>query len=123
MAVASLRMPRIKAEPIAEGFDVTEDQHSDNAQTKESKLRIQFTTDERYQQFLSDTRLTRVLENDVPVASLENIVRGKLWAWRDPKRRLSKRKKDELDLIRVAEKYPGLRQMMPPEITDQLEQR
>ena len=90
---------------------------------KDSQLRIQFTTDERYQQFLSDTRLTRVLENDVPVASLENIVRGKLWAWRDPKRRLSKRKKDELDLIRVAEKYPGLRQMMPPEITDQLEQR
>jgi len=123
IVVASSELPRIKAELIAQGFDVTEYQHSVNAQMKDSQLRIQFTTDERYQQFLSDTRLTRVLENDVPVASLENIVRGKLWAWRDPKRRLSKRKKDELDLIRVAEKYPGLRQMMPPEITDQLEQR
>jgi len=123
IVVASSELPRIKAELIAQGFDVTEYQHSVNAQMKDSQLRIQFTTDERYQQFLSDTRLTRVLENDVPVASLENIVRGKLWAWRDPKRRLSKRKKDELDLIRVAEKYPGLWQMMPPEITDQLEQR
>ena len=123
IVVASSELPRIKAELIAQGFDVTEYQHSVNAQMEDSQLRIQFTTDERYQQFLSDTRLTRVLENDVPVASLENIVRGKLWAWRDPKRRLSKRKKDELDLIRVAEKYPGLWQMMPPEITDQLEQR
>jgi hypothetical protein len=63
----------------------------------------------------------RVLGETVPVASLENIVRGKVWAWSDPKRRLSKRKKDELDLIRIAEKYPQLRELMPPAITDQIE--
>jgi predicted nucleotidyltransferase len=57
----------------------------------------------------------------VPVASLENLVRGKIWAWSDKERRLSKRKKDELDLIRIAENYPHLRQMMPAEIVSQLE--
>jgi hypothetical protein len=50
---------------------------------------------------------------------LENVVRGKIW---DPTRRLSKRKKDELDLIRIAEKYPELRTMMPPAISNQLEE-
>jgi hypothetical protein len=34
---------------------------------------------------------------------------------------VSKRKKDELDLIRIAEKYPELRKLMPPVISDQLE--
>ena len=87
-----------------------------------SNLRIQFTIDLRYQEFLADTKIKSVLGEDVPVASLENIVKGKVWAWSDPKRRLSKRKKDELDLIRIGEKYPKLRELMPPVINQQLEQ-
>jgi hypothetical protein len=35
-------------------------------------------------------------------------------------RRLSKRKKDELDLIRIAEAYPELRRLIPAEIVKQL---
>ena len=89
---------------------------------KGSQLRIQFTVDQRYQQFLADTRVMDVLGEPIPVASLENIVRGKIWAWSDPKRRLTKRKKDELDLIRIAENYPELRNMMPPAISGQLEE-
>ncbi len=121
IVVASSDLNVIQAELIARGFEVTEHEHSVNAQMKGSDLRIQFTVDERYQNFLADTETMKVLGKLVPVASLENIIRGKVWAWSDPKRRLSKRKKDELDLIRIAEKYPELRQMMPPEITVQLE--
>ena len=99
---------------------MTEYEHSVNAQRKGSELRIQFTTDRRYQDFLIDTKVKRVLDENVPVASLENVVRGKVWAWSDPRRRLSKRKKDELDLIRIAEKYPEHRNLMPPAITNQL---
>ena len=47
------------------------------------------------------------------VASLEDIFQGKLWASSDPSRRLSKRKKDELDLIRLAEAFPVLRAKLP----------
>ena len=42
--------------------------------------------------------------------------------WNDPRHRLSKRKKDELDLIRIGGKYPELRELMPRVINEQLEQ-
>jgi hypothetical protein len=119
--VASSELSAVQAELIARGFDVTEYEHSVNAQMKGSQLRIQFTVDQRYQEFLYDTEIRDVLSKRVPVTSLKNIVRGKVWAWSDPKRRLSKRKKDELDLIRIGEKYPELRPLMPPAISEQLE--
>ena|SRR5438552_1312070 len=122
IVVMSAELSAIQAELIARGFRVTEHEHSVNAQMKGSQLRIQFTVDQRYQQFLADTRVMDVLGEPIPVASLENIVRGKIWAWSDPKRRLTKRKKDELDLIRIAESYPELRNMMPPAISGQLEE-
>jgi len=55
------------------------------------------------------------------VACLEDVTQGKLWAYRDPKRRLSKRKKDELDLIGLAETYPELKSRYPSEIRDLLD--
>ena len=55
------------------------------------------------------------------VACLEDVTRGKLWAYSYPQRRLSKRKKDELDLIRLAETYPELRSLYPRELQDQLD--
>jgi hypothetical protein len=120
IVVVSASLPEIQNELVAAGFTVIKHEHSVNAQMKGSELRIQFTTDPRYQDFLSATETKRVLGQEVPVASLANVVRGKVWAWSDPKRRLSKRKKDELDLIRIAERYPELRQTMPPEIAEQL---
>jgi hypothetical protein len=57
----------------------------------------------------------------VKVARLEDIAQGKLWAFCDPSRRLSKRKKDELDLIRLAEAYPALKALYPRELAEQIE--
>src|SRR4029079_15620902 len=102
-------------------FSVEEFPHSLNATMPKSDLRIQLTLDPRYQDFVSGTELFEVLGQQVPVASLENIVKGKTWAWSDEGRRLSKRKKDELDLIRIAEAYPELRAGMPKEISEQLD--
>jgi len=39
----------------------------------------------------------------------------------NPSRRLSKRKKDELDLIRLAEAYPQLRDLYPTDLREQIE--
>lgn len=61
-----------------------------NAQTPGSKLRIQFTTDERYQAFPGRSVEAEVLGLRVKVASLEDVTQGKLWAYSDPRRRLSK---------------------------------
>ena len=59
-----------------------------------------------------------VLGVAVRVACLEDATQGKLWAYGDPKRWFSKRKKDELELIRLAEAWPGLRAMYPAELVD-----
>ena len=95
-------------------------EHSTNAQRSGSKLNIQFTTDSRYQDFLANTAEREVLGLRIPVAGLEDIIRGKVWAWQDEQRRSTKRKKDELDLMRIAEAYPHLRPLMPAQIVEQL---
>ncbi len=102
-------------------FTIEEHQHSVNALAQGSELRIQFTTDTRYQTFLDRAVEAIVLGIPVRVASLEDVTQGKLWAYSDPQRRLSKRKKDELDLIRLAEKYPELCASFPEEIRAQID--
>jgi hypothetical protein len=115
-------LPAIKDDLLKAGFSIEEFPHSLNAKMAKSDLRIQFSLDPRYQDFLRETLVHEVLGQQVPVASVTNIVRGKVWAWKDPKRRLSKRKKDELDLIRILEAYPETSDLMPREIRSQVEQ-
>lgn len=103
------------------GFSTEVHPHSVNALASGSELRIQFTTDERYQAFLERSVEAEVLGVRAKVACLEDVTQGKLWAYADPQRRLSKRKKDELDLIRLAEKYPELKSLYPTELRDQLD--
>jgi hypothetical protein len=52
-----------------------------SVQAPESQLRIQFTTDERYQAFLSRSVYAQVLGIRVRVACLEDVTQGKLWAY------------------------------------------
>jgi len=87
----------------------------------QSQLRIQFTINERYQGFLRRFVEAEVLGVRAKVACLEDVTQGKLWAYGDSQRRLSKRKKDELDLIRPAESYPELRSLCPDELRQQLD--
>jgi len=122
IVVIASELPATKDDLISAGFSVEEFPHSINARMVKSDLRIQFTLDPRYQNFVSDTIVREVLGQQVPVAALANVVRGKIWAWGDGNRRLSKRKKDELDLIRISEAYPELSELMPGEIRRQLEQ-
>jgi len=120
LVVVAKNLSAIETELKDAGFRVERFEHSMNAQRPGSKLNIQFTIDPRYQDFLEDASDRDVLGMQIPVASLEKIIQGKVWAWHDSARRLSKRKKDELDLLRIAESYPQLRQLIPTEITNQL---
>jgi hypothetical protein len=103
------------------GFTLQTFAHSVNARRSGSKLSLQLTTDPRYQEFPGRAERQEVLGLSVPVASLRDVVQGKIWAWQDAERRLTKRKKDELDLLRLAEANPELRAIIPEEIARQLE--
>jgi hypothetical protein len=120
VVVVAANLEQIGRELEAAGFRVKRFEHSVNAQRPGSDLNVQFTTDSRYQDFLAGATQREVLGVAVPVASLEDIVRGKVWAWQDKQRRSTKRKKDELDLMRIGEAHSQLRPLIPAEIVKQL---
>jgi len=116
--VIARNLPQLAAYLQEQGFKTEEHPHSLNALAPGSELRIQFTTDERCQAFLTRSVEAEVLGVRVRVASLEDVTQGKLWAYSDPRRRLSKRKKDELDLIRLAEAHPELKSAYPGDLRE-----
>jgi hypothetical protein len=121
IVVVAQELEAIADQLAAAGFQIERFAHSLNARKAAGKLNVQFTQDPRYQDFLERGQPREVLGRIVPVANLKDIVQGKVWAWSDGQRRLSKRKKDELDLIRIGEAYPELRPAMPRDIVSQLE--
>lgn len=120
LVVAADKLPSVRADLVAAGFAVHEETWSLNAQHSGSELRIQFTKDPRYQGFIASSGPAKVLGCDARVASLRDLVIGKTLAWSDPERRLSKRKKDEADLVRLAEEYPEVRPLLPESLRGQL---
>ena len=121
IVVVAQSLPAIREELAAAGFRLEQFEHSLNARKAPGKLNNQFTQDDRYQSFIGRAKRQEVLDLSVPVADLKDIIQGKMWAWSDQQRRLSKRKKDELDLIRIGEVFPELQEQMPREIISQLE--
>jgi hypothetical protein len=120
IVVASENLPLVRDDLAASGFCFEEFAHSLNASKPGSKLQIQFTQDARYQDFIGRAERREVLGNLIPVAKLEDIMQGKIWAWKDSERRPTKRKKDELDLMRIGEAFPKLRHLIPNDIVRQL---
>jgi hypothetical protein len=67
----------------------------------------------------------RASEKDVlglrlPVARVEDVLQGKIWAATDKDRRPSKRRKDLLDIERLVEAFPHLESSVPPDLLDKL---
>jgi Nucleotidyl transferase AbiEii toxin, Type IV TA system len=62
-----------------------------------------------------DDPLTRL-----PVARVEDLLDGKVWAAMDPRRRPSKRQKDLADIARLLEAFPALRERVPGEVLARL---
>jgi hypothetical protein len=120
IVVVAEELEAIADQLAAAGFRTERFAHSLNARKAAGKLNVQFTQDPRYQDFLGRAKPREVLGRMVPVADLKDIVQGKVWAWSDGQRRPTKRKKDELDLMRIAEAHPQLRPLIPNEIVSQL---
>jgi len=101
-------------------FDLRRFPHSLNIGMPGSDLRIQIQTDERYSSFVEGATLQTVLGLTLPVARVEDVLQGKIWAVMDPERRGSKRQKDLADIARILEEYPDLRTRVPQEIRARL---
>lgn len=95
-------------------------EHSLNLAAPGSELRIQFQIDPRYQEFPERAEVREVLGHHLPVARLEDVLRGKVWTASDPGRRASKRQKDLADIARLLEEHPELRELVPQSILQRL---
>ena len=103
-------------EASKEKFSIKKFTHSLNLEHPDSDLRIQIQTDERYQPFIKNATLKNVLGYEMKVASLEDLIKGKIWAYSDEERRKSKRQKDLADIMRLVETYPNLTELLPEKI-------
>ncbi len=105
----------------SQGIRIEQSEHSINLFVPGSDLRIQIQTDARYQEFIPRAVPRDVLGYTLAVAALEDVLRGKVWAYSDSQRRKSKRQKDLADILRVIETHPELKDQVPPEIKAQAE--
>ncbi|MBN1148454.1 MAG: nucleotidyl transferase AbiEii/AbiGii toxin family protein [Anaerolineales bacterium] len=119
LAVAIEQLGRVET-LLARHFDLKRFPHSLIISQGGSDLRVQLQTDPRYAAFVARASDRLVLGLALPVASLEDVLSGKVWAAQDPDRRSSKRQKDLADIARLIEAYPELREQVPAEILSRL---
>jgi predicted nucleotidyltransferase len=105
---------------LSQEFRVQRFPHGLNVSAAGSDLRIQIQTDPRYGAFLAGAKVRDILGLRLPVASVEDMLQGKIWAVLDAGRRASKRQKDLPDIARLLEAYPDLRSRVPEEILARL---
>jgi hypothetical protein len=94
--------------------------HSLNVSLAGSDLRVQIQLDPRYRGFIDHASVREVLGTRLPVARLEDVLQGKIWAAEDSTRRGSKRQKDLADIALVLESHPHLRERVPAAILERL---
>ena len=119
LAVALEQLVEVEA-LLRRTFTVERFPHSVNVAEPGSDLRVQLRTDPRYFPFVERAVPREVLGIVLPVASIEDVLRGKVWAAADPARRASKRQKDLADIARLLEAHPELRPLVPADILARL---
>ncbi len=87
--------------------------NSINISSAFSDLRIQIQTDPRYQNFIPRATYKDIFGYRLPVARIEDILQGKIWAAQDQTRRASKRQKDLSDILRLIEAKKSLISLVP----------
>ncbi len=101
-------------------FKVRRFAHSINVSAPPSKLQVQIQTDPRYFGFVDRAETRTVMDFQLPVANIEDILQGKIWAATDTGRRQSKRQKDLADIARIIEVAPELRSRVPAELLSKM---
>jgi len=119
LVIAVEQLPLIES-LLAARYKVERFPHSLNISAGGSNLRVQVQTDPRYFGFVDRASQREVLGVPLPVAALEDVLQGKVWAALDAQRRSSKRRKDLLDIERIIEAYPDLRKSVPAELLSRM---
>jgi hypothetical protein len=120
LVVATDGLDAVAVAAAARGLKVEPFPHRVNLSGPGSDLRIQLQTDPRYQDFISRAESRTVLGYPLKVASVEDVLQGKLWAYQDESRRSSKRQKDLADVARLVEARPELEARLPAAVRDRL---
>jgi hypothetical protein len=97
-------------------FKIERFTHGLNFSSSKSDFRIQIQTDSRYQAFIPNASIKDIMGYKMKVATVEDILQGKIWAYSDKERRKSKRQKDLADIFRLIETYPHLKDLLPESI-------
>jgi len=105
---------------LASNFRVEQFEHRINVSTEGSNLRVQIQLDPRYPPFVERAGERDILGERLPVARIEDVLQGKVWAAQDPERRASKRQKDLADIARLIETEPALRAHVPQDVLGRL---
>jgi hypothetical protein len=116
LAIGDIEILLRHIEATKEKFSVKKFAHSLILEHPDSDLRIQIQTDEIYQPFIKNGTTKKVLGYEMKVASLEDLLKGKILAYSDEERRKSKRQKDLADIMRLIESYPNLTDLLPEKI-------
>jgi len=106
---------------VSDRFKIERYAHSINLSSSDSDLRIQLQTDSRYQDFISRAESREVLGYEMRVADIKDVLQGKIWAYSDKQRRMSKRQKDLADILRLIETFPELMVQIPAAIRNKIE--
>ena len=88
----------------------------------DSAVSIQISTAASYRDFPARAVPADVHGILMRVASLDDTLSGKIEAWRDTRRRQSKRIKDLGDIARLVESHPRLWERLPTSLAAQIEQ-
>jgi hypothetical protein len=116
IVVVARQLEEICATAVEAGFQIERFEHSINLSSSKSDLRVQLQTDARYQEFIPRAKRKNVLGYEMMVATLEDVLKGKLWAYLDQTRRKSKRQKDLADITRLVESYSDLLTLLPDSV-------
>jgi hypothetical protein len=105
----------------AAGFTAKKFKWSVNLKGK-SKVTVQISTEDFYADFPARSQPADIHGILMRVASREDTLRGKILAYQDPERRASKRQKDLLDIMRLAEAHPKLKKLLPADLAKKIKE-
>ena len=108
-------------ESAEDTFKIEKFPHSIHLGSSHSDIRIQLQTDQRYQDFIKRASVKEVMGYQMNVASLEDVLKGKVWAYSDTGRRGSKRQKDLADMMRIIESFSELKHLLPESIVETID--
>jgi hypothetical protein len=109
VVVAAAELPGLRDDLVAAGFVVEEYETYLYARLPRGELQIQVMSQFRHQGFCERAQTTEILGQIVPVASVFDVIREKIWTWCDEDRLAVKREKDKQDLVKLLTWYPDYR--------------